>query len=124
VPFFNDIVNGSASISDYAFDSKIAPLLEETIRQRVKMPEVVVEGEFTISCYEDRGIELIKEAFLKIDSSKLNPFYLGSGRYHISVKSLDYKSAEDILNNARDIVLSSFEKQNAVVAFNRIVKKK
>ncbi len=122
VALFNDVVNEGVKLSDYKIG--LADQLEEIIRQRIKPPEVEIEGEFTISIYADEGVEIIKKAFTKIDPNKIKASYIGGGKYHILIKASNYKDAEEILEEGKSEVTSFLEENHAVVAFNRLNKKK
>lgn len=124
VSFFGDVVTDEAKLSDYGLDKKYTAELEQVVRQRVKPPQVNIEGVFTIECFHGDGVEVIKKAFLQIDAGKVASNYLGGGRYHISVTSSNYKDAESILEDAKGVVTDYLEKSNAQVGFARIDKKK
>ena len=122
VAFFNDVVNDDLKVSKYKI--QLADELEEVIKQRIKPPEVEVEGTFTVSIYSEDGVEVIKEAFSKVDPNIIKSSYQGGGRYKVSVKAPTYKEAEDILEPEKKSVIEFLEKNGALVAYNRINKKK
>ena len=48
-PFFEDIINEEASLDDIKLDKKLIDEINECVKQRIKPPEVFVEGVFEIS---------------------------------------------------------------------------
>ncbi|MEK6857848.1 MAG: hypothetical protein AABX39_04645, partial [Nanoarchaeota archaeon] len=119
---FEAVALNNASLSDIGISKEISEPLNEFIRQRIKPPEVELEGQFTLSTYSPNGVELIKEAFSKIPAGKNKPkiAYSGGGIYRLLVKSEDYKSAEKSLQKITSSVLE-FAKSNKMTAeFKRI----
>jgi len=120
---FEEVVSDKLDLSKL-IDPKLAKQLTEVIKQRIKLPEVEVGGELTLSCHEPNGVELIKEALKKAGEIKDGPTikYKGTGVYSIWVKSEDYKSAEKLLKKSLD-VLEKFAKKNKInQEFKRIEK--
>ena len=122
ISLFGDIVNNVADISKY--NIKFGDQLEEVVRQRIKLPEVELEGVFKIVLYDNDGIGIIKQAFTKLDPHTVQSSYLGGGQYHVSVKAPNYKEAEDLLDPVKDEIIAFLEKHEAIVSYNRINKKK
>ncbi|MCB9359403.1 S1 RNA-binding domain-containing protein [Candidatus Woesearchaeota archaeon] len=121
VAFFNDIVNADVKAKDYGIDN--AEQLEEVVKQRIKPPEVMIEGNFTVQIYAEDGLDVIKKAFSNLDSN-LKTSYLGGGKYHISIVAPTYKEAEEILDPAKDNITRVLEENHAIVEYKRITKKK
>jgi len=122
VACFNDVVNEGLSLKDY--DIKLATELEEIIKQRIKPPEVTIEGEFYIESYAGNGVEIIREVFKDIDPNKITAIYKGGGKYNISTKAGNYKDAEEILDPVKNDIIKKLEKAGANVVYNRLSKKK
>ncbi|MFT4343119.1 MAG: translation initiation factor IF-2 subunit alpha [Candidatus Woesearchaeota archaeon] len=122
VSFFNDVVNEGVSAQSY--DIPHADQLEEVIKQRIKPPEVHIEGEFTISCYENDGVEVIKEAFKPVEKSNVHSTYKGAGKYYVSFKAPSYKEAESVFEPLIKEVTDKLEKHHATVSYKRLNKKK
>jgi translation initiation factor 2 subunit 1 len=118
---FNDVVNENLSLEKYGISH--FKELEETIKQRIKPPEVTIEGEFIIEVFDGDGVNIIKEAFSNVDQ-RINAFYKGGSKFGVIVKALNYKEADDILNPFKDEIIQKLEKKNAKVSYNRLSKKK
>lgn len=83
-------------------DKKIAKLLNEIIKARIKPPQVKVAGNLKLSSYSSQGINEIKEALVKIASTGIEVHYLGAGTYHLELVAEEYKEAEKKLKEALD----------------------
>ena len=121
---FEEVSLNNASIADVGIPKELAEQLNEFIRQRIKPPEVELEGQLVLSTYALNGVELIKNAFANISSNKgkTKIYYSGGGIYRVLVKSEDYKSAEKILQKISLSILE-FAKSNKMTAeFKRIEK--
>jgi len=122
--FFEDFVAENTELEKSGLQGKTLKLLEETVRQRVKLPVVEIKGDFIINVFEPDGIESIKKLMKKVDSIdeediKLTLTYLGAGKYEICIIAPDYKKAENILAKSREIVEKSFEKIKGTLDFKR-----
>ena len=116
--FFEDVVEGSASVHDLGLDETVAKDLEEVIHQRIKPPEVFIEGHFTVQSHEPNGLEVIKKAFSKVPDEN-GVKYLGGGKYYLEVRDSNYKDAEKTLTTLVDGVKKALEKTDTAVAFER-----
>ncbi len=118
---FNDVVNEGLSLKDYGIT--YSDQLEEIIKQRIKPPEVTIEGEFAIETYDSNGVDLIKDVFKDVDS-KITVFYKGGGKYGVSIKAGNYKDADIILDPFKEHVIEVMEGHGASVSYNKLNKKK
>lgn len=122
VACFNDVVNEGLLLKDY--DISLSGQLEEIIKQRIKPPEVTIEGELYIESYDGNGVEIIRQAFKDVDPNKIVATYKGGGKYTLSTKAGNYKDAEDVLDPVKDSIIKNLEKAGANVVYNRLSKKK
>ena len=120
-PCFMDIVEGTASLEKLGVEKKLADMIEEAVKERIKRQEVEIEGSFKIVSFSSNGLEDIKKSFKKIENPSIALRYDGGGSYHIIVIAKDYKIAEKELKLAGDSVTKDFSK-NAEFAFARIEK--
>jgi len=102
-------------------EKKLADMIEEAVKERIKRQEVEIEGSFKIVSFSSNGLEDIKKSFKKIENPSIALRYDGGGSYHIIVIAKDYKIAEKELKLAVDSVTKDFSK-NAEFAFARIEK--
>ncbi len=120
--FFEDVVSGAASLNELKLDKKTTDLLNDTISQRIKPPEVIIKGRFELKSLQSNAIEVIKEALKKakdIGKDNLAIVYQGAGRYDVSLKSGDYKSAENILDTIVSTVEEHMKKMKGEFSFER-----
>ena len=118
---FEDVVAGKKVFEKLGLDDKLASLLAETVIQRIKPAEVEITGEFKISCHQPDGVEIIKDALKKAESVNkgVSVYYLGAGRYKVSVKAPEYKTAEKILKDVVDKPQKIIEKAEGTIEFSR-----
>ncbi len=120
--YFEDIVLGDETIDRLKLPPKTSKALLETITTRIKLPEVIIKGRFELSSFDPSGNEMIKEALArakKTGGESLSILYLGAGKYGISIKSEDYKTAEKVLENVVNEVTAFMKKNNGLCSFSR-----
>jgi translation initiation factor 2 subunit 1 len=120
--YFEDIVAGVATLDKLGFTKKVAEQLEEIIRQRIKPPEVIIKGRFILKSFQPNGIQIIKDALKKaeeVGGDAMSITYQGAGKFDISIKSEDYKSAEKILDKMVSDVSTFMEKNKSDCEFVR-----
>lgn len=119
---FEDISMGVSTLEEYKIDKKISKELTEIIQQRIKPPEVKIEGDLTINSYESNGVEIVKNALIKGKSIKGHPTikYIGGGKYRIKVIAPEFKEAESILKTSLDTIKDHLESNNSSIEFERI----
>jgi len=121
-PYFEDIVMGNAKIDLLDLSNDISKTLDETIRQRIKPPEVSIKGRFFVTTYDPNGVGIIKvvmDQAKKAGGDSITLSYLGAGKYDINVISEDYKSAEKILDKVQTVVQDEMKKHQGECRFNR-----
>ena len=119
---FEESLDNEKIFGDLNFPKEIIKLLKETINQRIKPKIVEIEGAFSISSYDPRGLEIIKEGLKKaaaIDAEKVTIRYNGGGRYGVKITENDYKDAEKILEKVEKTTFDFFEKKNCEIKFKR-----
>ena len=107
-------------------DKDTARVLTEVIKQRIKLKEVLVQGNFKIKSFADDGIARIKESFAAAEKIEgdYTIRYTGAGKYHIELKARSYPEAEEILKKIVDIVTDNAEKiPTTEVSFARVESK-
>ncbi len=120
-PAFEAASRGEEDLATMGLDPVIAKDLMDSIKSRIKPPEVEIVGDFTITSTAPDGIETIKAALseaLKVKGD-LSVRYKGAGTYHLVVKSEDFKTAEKMLKEAVDGTLAYAEAHKAVAEFKR-----
>lgn len=116
---FEAIANDQAKAEDLV-DKKYAKELESAIKSRIKPPEVEIGGLLSLTTYHPEGINHIKQLLKPLVDHQMNPHYIGSGKYRVSTKAPDYKSAEKKMKDIIDEVLANAKKLGGEGSFERL----
>jgi translation initiation factor 2 subunit 1 len=88
--------------------------LEEIARKNIELPQKTISGVLQLSSAAPNGVELIKKALSEAEKTlagaESKVYYIGSGKYSISVTAQDYKSAERKMNEAAEAAIRSVSK--------------
>ncbi|HLC33293.1 MAG TPA: translation initiation factor IF-2 subunit alpha, partial [Candidatus Nanoarchaeia archaeon] len=118
IPQFGTVFAAFEQVSQDALDlekvldKKIAKLLSETVKARIKPPQVKVAGNLKLLSYSSQGINEIRESLMKITSAGIEVHYLGAGTYHLELVAEEYKEAERKLKDALDQTLAFAKKKD------------
>jgi translation initiation factor 2 subunit 1 len=105
------VLDGEKVLLDLKIDKKIASALAKIIKEKIKPPSVTISAVLELSCPLPNGIEIIKKTIKKIEDSSskqnydINLTYLGAPKYRITIKSSDYKKAEEVLKEIEDLAV-------------------
>ncbi len=116
---FEDVVKGDLDLEKTLTNKKVARHLIETIKQRVKPPEVIIKGEIQLSTYSSQGIEDIKDTLNLAVKEGAKIRYLGAGNYDLELKSTEYKIAEKQLDKIIKKITKFTEEKNITFKFTR-----
>ena len=115
---FEEVALSGLSLTSLGIDKKISELLEVIIKQRIKPPEVEIGGLLSLTSYSSNGIEIIKE-LLEKHTKDIEIMYVGAGRYRLTVKAPDYKTAEKILEKGVNTIIEDITKNKGEGSFER-----
>ncbi|MBN2478270.1 S1 RNA-binding domain-containing protein [Candidatus Micrarchaeota archaeon] len=116
---FEDVhENGKKILDDFKFSKKLKDEIDTIASTSIKKPEVVLEGEVTLSCPESSGVEKIKDVLI-IDDKDISIHYLGAPRYKITLKAPDYKSGEKKLSSLILQLEKKSKKSGCIFKFER-----
>ncbi len=117
---FKDVAAGEASLEKLGLDSILAAPLTEAIVDRFKPAKITVKGEIKMQSYAPNGIEKIKSTLQQIEtvSPTISVFYLGGGRFKVTIEDIDYKPAEQNIKRIED-VLAHFNDKLSTASFER-----
>lgn len=119
-PAFEDVALNGKKLAEFGIEGKTAEKLEEFIKQKIKPPEIFVEGEFKIASYAPDGVELIKQALMPIEKkSNTTIKCLGNGKYLLKITAEDYKTAEKALKDTVDSTIEFIQKKGGSAEFVR-----
>ncbi len=117
---FEDISFDKYDLVKAGMDSKFVESLTKLVKERIKPPEVEIEGEFKLSSYDSNGVDIIKAGIKKAQiKDNISIKYEGGGRYSLSIKSSDYKEAEKLLKKSVEPVLDYIKKNKGNAEFIR-----
>lgn len=123
--FFEEYVADESVMKVLKLPPKTLELLGEVIKQRIKPPIVVIEGEISLSTFSPDGVEVIKSILMdaeKVDESIIIR-YKGAGKYTVSITQEDYKTAEGIMESMKSNIEKSAKKLDVNYGFERLEKK-
>lgn len=116
---FEDVVNANLDLSTLGIDKVLADKLTEAVKQRIKPPQVIIDGVFTLTSYAPDGVERIKEALKPAQQKGVTLKYLGGGKYKASFVAEDFKKAEDLLKRVTEDVIHALKKSGGEASFVR-----
>ncbi len=122
---FEEFITDETTLRGFNLQKNIYDLLAETIRQRIKPPEVMIEGEIKLKSYAPNGLDVIKKilagAAKTSDTMKLR--YKGGGSYSMDIKDSNFKDAEKTMANASEFIEKEAKKLDCEFSFQRLEKK-
>jgi translation initiation factor 2 subunit 1 len=118
---FEEVINDDKVLENIGIPKGISDKLVELIKQRIKPPEVILNGKVKVFSYEPDGVERVKKILLKIEGfdEEINISYLGGGLYSFSIRDSDYKSAEKKLKSMIEEIDKLSSKQKVHFEFER-----
>jgi len=117
---FEDVAFNNKSLIELGIEKNIAKKLEETIKQKIKPPEVTISGKIKASSTLPNGVEIIKNALTPLEREEgVIIKYIGNGTFLFKVSSTDYKSAEKKLKVLIDRSTEYMKKNNSILEFAR-----
>ncbi len=118
---FEEVAFSDKDLTKSGVDPVIAKELTELIKQRIKLPEVQLKGEFGIHTYAPNGIEIIREA-LKAgeETHDVEIHSLGGGRYTFIATGMDYEEAEQTTEDIKNAVLKYLTSHKVTAEFKTV----
>lgn len=117
---FKDVANGEAQLEKLGVEKKLAQELTAAVLEKFKPPKIIIQGEITVHSYANDGVERIKALLTGLEkiSPTVSLFYLGGGRFKLTIEDLDYKVAEKTLTRVRE-QLENFTDKTSTTTFER-----
>jgi len=117
---FKEVVSENVRLETLGLEKKLAKELEEAILDKFKPPKISIKGEIKIKTYLPDGVEKIKSTLVEVEkvSPKIEVFYLGAGRFKLTIEDSDYKPAENNLKKVQGI-LERFNDKLSTASFER-----
>ena len=119
--------NGIAVIESLKLPKKTADAFAD-VSSKIKLPSVEIRGILEITDHSSNGVENIKKSLQGFEENdnkdKVDVLYVGAPKYRISVKSSDFKSAENTLKPILETIQKTTEKNKGTFKFTREESKK
>ncbi len=117
-PFLQAIVEkGRNVIDDFKPNQKFAEALFNTVKEKIKLPEVKIGGTLILKSYMGAGVDDIKKILQDLIKNKINVHYLGAPNYKLSVTANNFKKAENILKAGVETASAQAEKAKCEFKF-------
>ncbi|HIG96414.1 TPA: S1 RNA-binding domain-containing protein [Candidatus Woesearchaeota archaeon] len=116
---FEEVVSGQFQLETLKLDKLLLTKLKEAILLRIKLPEVTLTGDLSLTTYDPRGIDVIRHTLGLTKKEGVQTRYLGGGKYHLTIKAEDYKTAEGILEQITSAVFTFMKSKNGEASFIR-----
>ncbi len=100
-------------------DKKVAKILTDTVKQRIKPPEVKIGGDLKLTSYAPDGVQELKDTLAIATKAGVGVRYMGAGTYHMEVIAEDYKDAERRLASAIDPILEHAKEKDMAAEWIR-----
>jgi translation initiation factor 2 subunit 1 len=123
---FEEVVNQNDLLTKLGIEEKYTKYLTEIILQRIKPPEVRINGNIKLFSYASNGVEIIKKVLHSIvdaDKENISILYYGGGSYGFSMIGEDYKSAEKKLKDIMNETTTFAQKNKCTFEFEKIENK-
>jgi translation initiation factor 2 subunit 1 len=118
---FDSIVASQFDSKKLKLEKKIEKMVVDTVKEKIKLPEVEILGTLTFKSWDEDGVEVIKKELTKMKKNGIQLAYLGSGKFKITIKAPDYELAEKIVTDNIDALAEKYEdSDNGTVSFVRL----
>lgn len=89
------------------------------LQQNMEHPAVEITGVIDIRCFENNGIEVIKEILSSVMDKDSEITLLGSPRYLLRVRATNYKAAEEKMKNIQESIQKGMTLHEGHFEFSR-----
>ncbi len=123
---FQEIGEDKKDIKVLKLDAKTSKILDELIKERFKPAIYEIKAKFSLSVYEENGVDIIKKHLSEIEKIKnkdiidLKLSYVGAGDYSLKISTENGKEGEKFVESIGELLEEKFSKYDAKVSFNII----
>jgi translation initiation factor 2 subunit 1 len=115
---------GAEILLKLGIPENVAIVIEKIAKEKIKVPMVKVKGTLSLQCPRPNGVNLIRDSLLdaqKIESkgAKIRAYIVAPPKYRIVISAVDYKEAEEILDEVTKAVIKNIEKVGGQGSFKR-----
>jgi translation initiation factor 2 subunit 1 len=123
---FEEFIIDENVLKKLGLSAPVYAKLSEVIHQRIKPPQVEIEGDIKLKSYAADGLSRIKK--ILSNAGKVNPAikisYKGGGSYSIRIIQENFKDAEKILEQASEQMEAEAKKSDCEYSYQRVDPKK
>ena len=117
---FEEVISDEKLLSNLGISKDLEKPLVETIKQRIKPPEVEIKGKIKLICNSPDGVDIVKNILIKLrDNHNIEIKSFGGGTYSLLIVDEDYKIAEKRLKDILSEAESLSSKNNCTFSFER-----
>ncbi len=106
-------------LKDEGFDGDWIDTFVQVAKENIVPPYVRISGYLELTTTAPNGIEHIKKVLQDIEEENIVVTYMGAPRYRINVRAEDYKTAEELLQNAANKALEEFKELGGEGEYHR-----
>jgi translation initiation factor 2 subunit 1 len=116
---------GTEALTKLGIPEDIAKAFAKVAEERIRIKMVKVRGMLEIRCNKPNGVKCIQQAFIeakksqKSKASKIEFSVIAAPRYRVEVSADNWKSAEDLLENVSQDVVTNITKAGGQGSFKR-----
>ena len=117
--------SGAKALMDVNVPEEVANVLVEIAREKIKIPTVRIKGFFELQCYKPNGVDIIKKVLMSAGKvadglgGQVKLYVVAPPRYAIEVIAENYKTAEQVMEKAKEAVLENIGKLGGQGSFKR-----
>ncbi|ADD08961.1 translation initiation factor IF-2 subunit alpha [Candidatus Aciduliprofundum boonei] len=106
-------------LKDEGFEGDWIDTFVQVAKENIVPPYVRISGYLELTTTAPDGIEHIKKVLQDIEEEDIVVTYMGAPRYRINVRAEDYKTAEELLQNAANKALEEFKELGGEGEYHR-----
>lgn len=113
-------MNGEEVLKGLKIPQKWKKALVKKAEENITISGVEINGNFSLQIISEDGVNVIKDAFKKVESMEgVEVMYVSAPRYKVKITAADYEEAENKLNKATEAVINYVEKKGGKGSFER-----
>ena len=118
-PFFQEVIQNNQVIKELKLPEKTEKILLGIIKEKIKLPEVILKRKIKLQSYEPNGVEIIKKTLSDVQTLaqkkgyNIKISYVTAPMYEMTITSPDYKEAETELKELTEIITETMKKNNS-----------
>jgi len=120
---FEEAAIDEETLKEAGFKGKWVKPFAKVAQDNITLPLVTIRGLLSITCPGGSGVIKIRDALIKSLATDPNGrvmiHYLGAPKYRVEVTALDYKTAEDIMEEATKVAIKEINSSGGEATFKR-----